>query len=113
MAYRDRTPDDPPIAWEVVVEVELPEIVEPQRFAGRFIKAVAGHPATSDPECGRQAALPLARFLVRASTWEEAQSMANDVQQDALRAAFAEVPPSKDGIGLVTSVRVEPARDDC
>jgi hypothetical protein len=115
MAYRDRTQDDPPIAWEAVVDGVLPHGIDASRFAERFREAIASHPAAfgagvpNKPDCDWQETA-LARFLVRASTREEAQTTASEVQREALEAAFAEVPPSKD-VSWVSSLGVEPAGD--
>jgi hypothetical protein len=113
MAYMDRTPDDPPIAWEAVVDCVLPHGIDASRFAERFSEAIASHPAAfgagvpDKPDCDWEGP-PLARSLVRESTWEAAQSTASEVQGEALEAAFAEVPPNKD-VSWVSSLSVEPA----
>jgi hypothetical protein len=103
----DNTESDPPTLWDVRLSADLPC----QASAGPFHERIRSDPAVQNVEAPAPAYPALsAAFLVKASSYEQAQEIAERILSDALGALAEGLPASDAGYGVVTGVEVYPHR---
>ena len=102
----DNTESDPATFWDVRLSAELPN----QASASPFRERIRSDPAAEDAEAPAPGyPVASAAFLVKASTLEQAQAIANRILSDAL-GTLAEALPATDGYGFVAGAEVYPHR---